>query len=168
MRMTLLCGGLALTLPAAAMAQPMTPPPAAQYMMMAGQSDQFEIQSGKLAASKAMSPGVKKFGAQMVTDHTKSTKMVMDAAKKSGLPAGPPPPLKPEQQTMLTELLGQSGAAFDKTYVTQQLAAHKEALALQSGYAKSGDDKNLKMAAGKIVPVVKMHLGMLQKMPAGM
>jgi putative membrane protein len=168
MRSMLLAGALALGLPMVALAQPMSPPPAADYMMMAGQSDQFEIQSGKLAASTAMSPGVKKFGAQMVTDHTKSTQMVMAAAKKSGLPAGPPPPLKPDQQAMLTQLQGQSGAAFDKTYVTQQLAAHKDALALQSGYAKSGDDKNLKMAAGKIVPVVKMHLGMLQKMPMGM
>jgi putative membrane protein len=168
MRTFLLCGALALAAPAAAVAQPMTPPPAAQYMMLAGQSDQFEIQTGKLAATKAMSAGVKKFGAQMVTDHTKSTEMVVAAAKKSGLPAGPPPPLKADQQAMLTELQGQSGAAFDKTYVTQQLTAHKDALALQSAYAKSGDDKNLKAAAGKIVPVVKMHLDMLQKMPRGM
>ena len=28
-----------------------------------------------------------------------------------------------------------------------------------------GDDPNLKMAAGKIVPVVKMHMSMLDKMP---
>jgi putative membrane protein len=165
MRSLLLCGALALAVPVVAAAQTMTPPPAAQYMMMAGQSDQFEIQSGRLAASKAMSSDVKKFGSQMVTDHTKSTEMVMDAAKKSGKPAGSPPPLKPEQQAMLTQLQGQSGAAFDKTYVTQQLAAHKEALALQSSYAKAGDDPNLKMAASKIVPVVQMHLGMLQKMP---
>lgn len=166
MRSLLLCGALALTLPAVASGQTMAPPPAAQYMTMAGQSDQFEIQSGKLAASKAMSPDVKKFGNHMVTDHTKSSQMVMAAAKKSGMPAGPPPPLKADQQAMLTQLEGQSGAAFDKIYVTQQLAAHKEAFALQSSYAKSGDDPNLKMAAGKIVPVVQTHLTMLQKMPA--
>ena len=168
MRHFLLCSALALAAPTLAMAQPMTPPPAAQYMTMAGQSDQFEIDSGKLARSKAMSPSLKTFGGKMVTDHTKSTQMVMAAAKKSGLPVGPPPALKPEQQAMLTELNGLNGAAFDKAYVTQQLAAHKDALALQSSYAKAGDDKNLKMTAGKIVPVVKMHLGMLQKMPGAM
>ena len=90
--------------------------------------------------------------------------MVTAAAKKSGLPAGPPPALKSGQQAMLA-LGGPDRAAFDKAYVTQQRAAHKEALARQSSYAKSGDDPNLKMAAGKIVPVVKMHIGMLQKMP---
>jgi putative membrane protein len=166
MRSYILAGALALALPAAAHAQPATPvPPAAQYMMMAGQSDQFEIQTGKLAATKAMSPDIKKFGGQMVTDHNKSTAMVIAAAKKSGLPTPPPPPLKADQQAMLTELQGQSGAAFDKTYVSQQLKAHQEALALQSSYAKRGDDPNLKAAAGQIVPVVQMHLGMLQKMP---
>jgi putative membrane protein len=165
MRTLLVASALALTLPAMAYAQ--APPPAAQYMAMAGQSDQFEIESGKLAASKATSPDIKSFGQKMVTEHTQSTQMVMAAAKKSGLPGGPPPPLKAEQQAMLTQLKAQSGAAFDKTYVSQQLAAHKEALALQSGYAKAGDDANLKAAAGKIVPVVQMHLGMLEKMPAG-
>jgi putative membrane protein len=168
MRSLLLCGAIALAIPAAALAQTMTAPPAAQYMMMAGQSDQFEIQSGTLAASKAMNPSLKTFGAQMVSDHTKSTKMVMDAAKKSGMPAAPPPPLRADQQAMLTQLQGQSGEAFDKTYITQQMAAHQDALALQSSYAAGGDDPNLKMAAGKIVPVVKMHMGMLQKMPTPM
>ena len=168
MRNLLLCGALALSFPIAAAAQSAAPPPAAEYIMMSGQSDRFEIQSGKLAASKAMSPDIKKFGAQMVTDHTKSTQIVVAAAKKSGLPAAPPPPLKPDQQAMLETLQGQSGAAFDTAYVTQQLAAHKEALALQSGYASSGDDKNLKTAAAQILPVVKMHLSMLQKMSTGM
>lgn len=166
MRSLLLCGALVLAVPAVSQAQSsMMPPPAAQYMMMAGQSDQFEIESGKLAADRAADPGVKKFGAQMVTDHTKSTQMVMAAAMKSGKPAGPPPPLKPDQQAMLNQLRAEKGATFDKTYVSQQMGAHKDALALQSAYAKSGDDPNLKMAAGKIVPVVKMHMAMLQKMP---
>jgi putative membrane protein len=163
MRTYILASVLALTLSAEASAQSITPP-AAQYMMMAGQSDQFEIQTGKLAATKATSADIKNFGNQMVTDHTKSTAMVMAAAKKSGLPTSPPPPLKADQQAMLAQLQSQSGAAFDQTYVSQQLKAHQDALALQRSYAKGGDDPNLKAAAGKIVPVVQMHLSMLQKM----
>jgi putative membrane protein len=157
--------GLALCVPGAALAQTAAAPSAAQYMMMAGQSDQFEIQTGKLASSKAHSADLKSFGAQMVKDHTKSTQMVMAAAKKSGKPAAPPPSLDPQQQKMLSQLQGQSGAAFDKMYVSQQLTAHQQALQLQSSYAADGDDPNLKAAAGEIVPVVKKHLGMLQKMP---
>ena len=162
MRLLLLSGVLALAVPAIALAQ--SPPPAAQYVAMAGQSDQFEIMTGKLAAEKGASASVKSFGTHMVTDHTKSTAMVTAAAKKSGLTVSPPA-LKSDQQAMFNELKAQSGAAFDKTYVNQQLKAHNEALTLQSGYAKAGDDANLKAAAAKIVPVVEMHIGMLKKMP---
>ena len=128
MKSLFISGALALALPAAALAQ-MAPPPAAQYMTMAGQSDQFEIESGKLAETKAVSPGLKKFGAEMVTDHMKSTAMVMAAAKKSGMPTGSPPALKADQQAMLSDLRNQSGPAFDKMYMMQQMAAHKQALA---------------------------------------
>ena len=102
----------------------------------------------------------------MVTDHTKSTAMVKAAAMKSGMPAMPPPPLRPDQQQMLTQLQATSGADFDRTYVSQQLQAHQEALTLQQGFAKGGDDRNLKAAAAQIVPVVQMHLSMLKDMSA--
>jgi putative membrane protein len=130
--------------------------------MMAGQSDEFEIQSSQLAVKNG-SPAIRNFAEQMITAHTKTTAMVVAAAKKSGLPASPPP-LTADQQGMLAELQGESGDAFDKTYVSQQLAAHEEALALQTAYAKGGDDPNLKAAAAHIVPVVQRHLSLLQSM----
>jgi putative membrane protein len=165
MRTQVLAALLVLVFPVATMGQPSPPvPSAADYVMKAGQSDQFEIQTGRLAAAKALSPALRSFGSQMVTDHTKSTAMVIAAAKKRGIPATPPPPLNPDQQAMLTELQDLSGDAFDQDYVTQQTTAHQQALALQSSYGKGGDDPNLRAVANQIVPVVQMHLGMLQKM----
>jgi putative membrane protein len=130
--------------------------------MKAGQSDAFEIQSGQLAASKASSPDVRAFGQRMIKDHTKSTQMVLEAAGKSGLPALPPPALRPDQQDKLAQLRAADGAAFDTLYAAQQLQAHQEALDLQSAYARNGDDENLRKAAAKIAPVVTMHLDMLR------
>ena len=175
MRTLLFCSALLLAAPGLASAQPGDAPPmagpatsASDYMMKAGQSDQFELQEGRLAQQMGSSAAVKMFGAEMIKDHTKSTKMVMAAAMKSGLPTpAAPPPLRPDQEQMVAQLQGATGADFDRIYVTQQLQAHQEALALQSGYAKSGDDKNLKATAGKITPVVQKHLGMLQKMQSG-
>jgi putative membrane protein len=165
MRCFVLAGALALTLPFAAMSQTVPPvPAAADYVTKAGQSDQFEIQTGKLAATQALSPDVRAFGSMMVTDHTKSTALVVAAAKDRKLSAAPPQPLNPDQQAMLTELQGLKGDAFDKDYVAQQLTAHQQALDLQIHYASGGDDPNLRAAARQIIPVVQMHLGMLQKM----
>jgi putative membrane protein len=65
---------------------------------------------------------------------------------------------------MLAELKAARGPAFNPTYISQQKAAHQQAPALQSGYANSGDDPNLKAAAAQIAPVVQMHIDVLSKM----
>jgi len=134
-------------------------------MMKAGQSDQFEIQSGKLAETNGGSHAVKHMGAKMIADHTKSTKLVMGAAKKSHMPIpDAPPALDSDQQAMMTDLQGKHGQDFDTTYVADQMTAHEKALDLQQSYAMGGDDPHFKSAAKKIVPVVKMHIAMLKKM----
>jgi putative membrane protein len=161
MRLHIIGGVLAIALPTVTLAQSAAPP-AAQYMMMAGQSDQFEIQSGEVAETKAANLDLRKFGRQMVADHTKTSALVMDAAKKSGFPPSPPPPLTANQEAMLAELQGLSGAAFDKAYSGQQMKAHEDALAMQRAYAANGDDPNLKAAAIHIVPIVQLHWTMLQ------
>ena len=138
------------------------------YVTAAGQSDQFEIQEGQLAQSMGKSADVRKFGARMIKDHTKSTDMVMKAAMKSGMPAMPPPPLRPDQQQMLAQLQATSGSGFDRLYLQQQMQSHQQALMLQQAYAQNGSDPNLKTAATKIVPVVQMHISMLQSMQASM
>jgi putative membrane protein len=172
-RTLLLCGALAFAAPGAALAQSdmsssMSPPSASSYVTMAGQSDQFEIQEGQLAQQKGKSAGVRKFGAEMVKDHTKSTAMVQAAAAKSGMsPPSSPPPLDAEQQQMLSQLQSTDGDAFDQTYISQQMQSHQKALALQQAYAQGGDDKNLKAAAAKITPVVQKHIAMLQGMSSG-
>ncbi len=138
------------------------------YITAAGQSDKFEVTEGKLASKMGSSPKVRAFGQKMVTDHTKSTMQVMMAAKMSGLPKMPPPVLRPDQQDMVAQLKSATGPAFDSMYLQQQMQSHQQALMVQQNYAQHGTNKDLKMAATKIVPVVKSHIAMLQGMGSGM
>lgn len=138
------------------------------YVTAAGQSDQFEVQEGKMAESMAKSSKVRAFGRRMVKDHTDSTQQVMAAARASGMPPMAPPPLTADQQQMIAQLQSTSGADFDRTYVQQQMQSHQQALAVQQGYAQNGSDPNLKTVAGKIVPVVEHHIQMLQGLQSGM
>ena len=138
------------------------------YVTAAGQSDQFEIQEGKMAESMGQSAKVRRFGRQMVADHMKSTRDIMGAAMASGMPSMAPPPLSADQQQMIAQLQATSGAAFDRTYVQQQMQSHQMALQVQQGYAQSGTDPNLKGAATKIVPVVEHHIQELQTMQSAM
>ena len=150
----------ALLVPAAAMAAIATP--ASTYVMKAGAGDLYEIQSSKLVMNST-NPKLRGFAQEMVTDHNKSTAEVKAAAMKAGLhPAAPM--LSAKQSAMIASLNKASGAARERLYVEQQKAAHNEALALHEGYAANGTAAPLKMAAGKIVPVVKGHIQMLATM----
>ena len=140
--------------------------PAKTYVMKAGASDMFEIESSKLVTGSS-DPQVVSFANQMITDHTKSTADVMTAAQADGITA-PPPMLTPKQKAMIDSLKRTSGTKRDLLYKKDQIAAHTETLAFQREYAMSGDKPNLKSTAGTIVPVVEKHLAMVKDMtPAG-
>ncbi|MEO5866592.1 MAG: DUF4142 domain-containing protein [Sphingomonas sp.] len=139
----------------------MTAPMAAQsFVNTAAASDTFEIASAKLAETKATTAALKTFAAKMVLDHTDSSVKLKAAAGSMK----PDTTLSAKQASDLATLKGASGADFDAAYKTQQLAAHTDALALMQGYAASGDNADLKGFAGKVAPVVKGHLAMLQQM----
>jgi putative membrane protein len=138
------------------------PTDAPTYMMKAGASDQFEIQSSQLALQKSSSASIKRMSNMLIADHTKTTQTLMAAAQKAGMTPPPPPPLEPMQQQMMTELQGLSGSAFDATWLRQQGMAHQMALELHQNYAKNGDTPALKKAASSAVPIIKKHISMLQ------
>ena len=152
-----LCAALAL--PAAVVAAPM---PSSTYVMKAGAGDKYEIDSSKLVMNST-NPKLRQFASEMVRDHTKSTADVKAAAMKAGLHPQPPM-LDPMQRTMIANLTKVSGTARDQLYIEQQKAAHGKALALHEDYSANGTSAPLKMAAGKIVPVVKSHIQMLASM----
>ena len=105
-------------------------------------------------------PKIRSFAQMMVTDHSKSTADVKAAAQASGLNPKPPA-LDAKKSAMIADLTKSSGSARDQLYVTQQKAAHQEALTLHKGYATAGDTPALKATAAKIAPVVEHHIEML-------
>ncbi len=130
--------------------------PPADFVKKAGASDLFEISTAKLEAS-SKNPKIRAFATMMLKDHTKSTADVKAAAIKSGLKPKPPA-LEPKQQADLAALKQATGTARDTLYVTQQKAAHEEALALHKDNAAGSSAPALKAASAKIVPVVEHHL----------
>lgn len=129
----------------------------ATYVMKAGASDLYEIQSSQLAASRARRPQVREFAQMLVADHNRSTQMVTAAARDDGVRPRPPM-LEPAQRTMLRQLERARGAAFDRLYLNQQIPAHQQGLALHRSYARTGDGRALRRTAADIVPVVQGHL----------
>lgn len=120
----------------------------------------FEIQSSQLAEEKSGSADVQTFARGMIADHTKAGEDFKAALSQGQTTASIKPAgagLSSAQQRMLDELKGKSGKEFDASYIRMQTDAHKEAVALFSTYAKSGDDPALKEFAKKTLTVLKMH-----------
>jgi putative membrane protein len=151
----------ALLAPAMVAAQ-MPAPPTPVFLKKAGASDLFERQEGQIM-SASRNPAVRRFAMKMVHDHTQSTTMVKAAARRAGMHPGAPM-LTRDQRHDLAALRAARGPARDQLYVQQQKMAHQDALALMQAYADGGSARPLRDAAGKIVPVVKMHIDMLSRM----
>ena len=144
----------------------MTPTTAMPYVMMAGASDLYEIQSSQMATQRATRPEVRQYAQMLIQHHQMTTQQLMGAARAAGL--NPPPPrLLPMQQRMLAQLSRASGTSFDRMYMMQQVPAHQMALNLHRTYASGGDRQPLRTVAGNAVPIVTQHLNEAQRM-AGM
>ncbi|EIZ79871.1 hypothetical protein WSK_1547 [Novosphingobium sp. Rr 2-17] len=126
----------------------------------AAASDAFEIETSRLAATKASSAKVKQYAQEMIKAHTESTAKLKDAAAQASPAITPEPALNAAQQQTLTDLGGKTGAGFDKAYAAAQVTAHQMTLDALKGYSAGGDVASLKTFATSLVPIVTAHLNM--------
>lgn len=137
----------------------------------------FEIDMGKLAATRASAP-VKKYGAMLVADHTKADKQALALAKARGakLEDHPAPSNEAEaadhkkHMELMDKLKTLEGAAFDREYLTAMEEGHtKEVGYLATAIAGVADTK-LKAHLETVKPVVEKHAtqakDLLAKVPA--
>lgn len=172
LKLTGLTLALAVTaVPAIAQTPPPPPPAEAKmqampYVMAAGMSDLYEINSSQIALEKSQNAGVRKFAQMMIDHHQKTTAATMKAAKAAGL-TPMPPALDAGATASINELQTASAADFDRLYIGQQGPAHQAALDLHQSYASGGDKAPLRASARAAVPIVKQHIAMLAKLNKG-
>ncbi|MDB5683628.1 MAG: hypothetical protein JWM75_1326 [Sphingomonas bacterium] len=157
--------------PLAAQTPPPPPPPEAKtaatpYVMAAGMSDLYEINSSQIASQKSPTPAVRKFANMLIQHHQKTTAATMKAAKKAGL-TPTPPMLDAGATASIAELQQAAPADFDRIYIAQQIPAHQAALDLHRSYSTRGDQAPLRMSAKSAVPIVRQHLDAAMKMQNG-
>ena len=136
------------------------------FVTAAATSDLYEVTAGKLAAERAQSPDVKAFAQKMVQAHTATTAKLKGIIAGNNINVAAPAHVDNRRQGMLDNLRGAKAEDFDHRYISQQIAAHKEADILFSGYAKSGDNAAIKDFAATTDKDIKMHLSMAQHLDA--
>ena len=142
-------------------------PSTPEFIQKAAMSDMYEVQAGKIAADKAQSDAVKQFGQQMVDAHTKTTDELMGIVKSKNIKVDVPTKLDSEHQKLIDDLNSASAKDFDKTYASQQVDAHQNAVKLFKKYAEDGDDPDVKQFAAKTLPAIEHHLDEAKKLPSG-
>jgi putative membrane protein len=149
-----------LAIPAAnASAQGVTDPQIAAIVVTANQVD---IDAGKLAAAQGTHPEVKKFGEQMVADHTgvnKSATELVTKLKVTPAENATSKALKAGGEKNLANLKSLKGAAFDKAYIDNEVSYHQQVLdAVDKTLIPSASNADLKALLVKVRPAFVAHL----------
>ena len=131
------------------------------FVEAAALSDMYEVQAGQLASMRAHMPELKKFAKDMVDAHTMTSNQLKGLLAKTAPGVTPPTELDSRHEGLLNDLKGAKDEDFDGRYIAQQINAHNEANILMRGYAKDGDNADIKMFATQMQPKVQMHLDMI-------
>jgi putative membrane protein len=133
------------------------------FVQAAAQSDTFELLEATTALAQSQNTEVRSFAQAMIQAHRQTSDALRAAVAKAGL-AQPDPGVSGDQSAFLAALQSARGPDFDRLYVRQQMLAHRATLAVEQGYATSGDDATIRHMASTTVPIVSSHLQMVEQM----
>ncbi|GAB3566393.1 hypothetical protein GCM10027578_15170 [Spirosoma luteolum] len=128
----------------------------AEFAVKAANGGMMEIEAGRLAQEKGMSPAVKEFGAMMVKDHSAASDELKSIAMSKNITL--PATLGEDMQKHIDELAKLSGKEFDKKYVDMMVDDHEDDVKEFEKAGENAKDPELKAFAAKTAGVVKGHL----------
>jgi putative membrane protein len=135
-----------------------------QFVKEAVQSNRSEVQLGELAAQRAETDVVRKFGETLRTDHQAALQRATNLAKSLKVEA--PADASAEARGIYQGLAQLSGSEFDAAFVSHMITLHEAAIATYSRNANSDDDAVAAMVADAL-PKLKAHLAMAQALQKG-
>jgi len=121
-----------------------------------------EIELGKVAEKNASSDEVKRFGREMVEDHTKANEELKKIADSKGVTL----PTEPDRshRRALDKMQKKTGADFDRDFVSDMVKDHKSDLKDFQKEARNAKDPDVKSFAEKNEATIQKHLDMAQQM----
>jgi putative membrane protein len=139
--------------PPFAVAQSVTEPE--EFAEIAASSNMFEIESSQLALQQPVSDEVQQFAQHMIDDHTAAGEKMKAAAQQDGI--SPPDEMVEKHQAQLQELQSAGADAFEQAYVSAQVMAHDEAVALFEAFSQNGEESALRSFAAETLPTLQEH-----------
>lgn len=129
--------------------------PDQKFAEKAALGSMMEVEAGKIAVEKATNADVKAFAQQMIDDHSKVGDQLKGIAATKNMTL--PTMLSESQQKDLNDLREQTGADFDKKYVSMMVDDHKDDVDDFQDAADKLDDGDLKTFAINTLPTLQKH-----------
>jgi putative membrane protein len=127
-----------------------------EFIRKAAADSTMEVELGQLALKKATNNDVRKYGQQMVDDHSKASDHLKQLASKKGLTLSAKPTMAAE--TVKRRLSKFSGAQFDNAYMAEELKLHQEDVDAFRGQSKLARDPELRGFVTETLPILEDHL----------
>jgi len=115
------------------------------------ESNQTEIEVGKLASKNAASAQVKRYGEELVKDHTQADRDLSALAKKKGVK------LTDLDRSKLDDLRALKGNDFDRAFLNKMEKDHKMAIDLVRTAQGQVQNPEFRALLDKILPVLQKH-----------
>ena len=147
-------------------------PSDAQIAHIAYTAGDLDVKAGKVALEKSKNAEVRAFAENMVKDHTAVNDKALALVKKLGVTPEDNDTSKSlikEQGEKQAELVKLSGAAFDKSYVDNEVAFHKTVIgALEKTLIPSTENAELKSLLQTGLKIFQGHLQHAEHLAAGL
>jgi putative membrane protein len=131
-----------------------------QFVHDAASAGMLEVQLGRYAMQTSRNNDIKKFGQEMVDDHSKANDELKGIAADKAIDI--PHELNDEDKGVFDRLETLHEADFDKAYAAQMVKDHEKAIAAFKKESSDGSDSALKNFADKTLPILQHHLEMAQ------
>lgn len=141
----------------------------ANVAAVASASNMDEIETSRVALTRAQNAQVRAFAQQMITEHSAVEQRMQALLRSKGMASQPSEPAQAAMaatQATLRQLNGLSGMAFDQAYMAHQVDAHRWTLdSLDRSLIPSAHDDDLEnMLKTEVRPAVAMHLQLAQRL----
>jgi putative membrane protein len=110
-----------------------------------------EVELGRLARSRAVSPAVRAFADRIIADHRQAHARLATIERRIQMAAAPVPP-PPNNLGAL------SGINFDRQFMADQIKNHQEAVQLFQAEAQTGQDPRLRKYASDTLPMLYRNM----------
>jgi putative membrane protein len=158
---TIAASAFALAVGATIYASAQTVPPSAAgdeaFIRQAQAGNDAEIAQARYLLTQTKNPQLRAYANELIVDHSTANVSLQRAARSAELPV-PTAMRRTKMQAAPEALHGLSGTALDTAFVREQVADHKQMLAVLKAEENGGTDPALKAYALDQDPVVQKHL----------